>query len=58
MHFQQTKIGKDEYRKEIGIFVGVNDRCQTYLIDTRDGVYASANAVRVSDDEAYDVMLI
>ena len=32
----------------------MNDRCQTYLIGTKDGVYASANAVRVADDEEYD----
>ena len=52
--FQHTKNTKEEFRKQIGIFVGVNDRCQTYLVGTADGVYASPNVVRVTDAEAYD----
>ena len=56
--FQHTQAGKDEYRKEVGVFLGVNDRCQTYLVGTSDGIYASSNAVRVGDEEAYDMILL
>ena len=57
MHFQYTQSNKDIYRKDVGIFHGVNDRCQTYLVGTRDGVYASSTVVRMRDDEAYDKTL-
>ena len=57
VYFQYTKSNKDYYRKDVGIFLGVNDRCQTYLVGTRDGVYASSTVVRMRDDEAYDTTI-
>ena len=41
----------------MGLFLGVSDRCQTYLVGTPDGVYAMSTVVRMRDDEAYDVTL-
>ena len=49
--FRHTKVNKDDYKKAIGIFIGANDRNQTYLVGTEDGVFASADAVKVPDEE-------
>ena len=56
--FQHTLIGKDDYRKAVGVFLGISDRSQSYLVGNKDGIFASANVVRMSDDEAYDPDLI
>ena len=58
VHFQHTKIVKDSYRKDVGIFLGVNHRCNTYLVGTADGVFASPHIVRFPDESAYDAELV
>ena len=41
VHFQHTKLGKDEYRKDDGVFLGVTDRSSTYLIGNSNGISAA-----------------
>ena len=36
----------------------MNGRCNTYLVDTSEGIYGSADVSRVPDNEAYDVDLL
>ena len=54
VYFQHTANKKDEYRKDIGIFVGVNDRCNTFLVATEDGVFGSPHIMRLPEDQSYD----
>ena len=56
--FQHTEARKDDYRKDVGVFLGVGDRDSTYLVGTKDGVYASPQVIRMVDDDSYDVDLL
>lgn len=53
--FQHSKISKNESRKDIGICLGVNDRCNTYLVVTSARIYGSPNEVRMPNVDAYDI---
>ena len=57
-HFQHTLVDKSGYEKDVGAFVGFNDRCNTYLVANEDGVFASPHIQQVPDDQAYDGELI
>lgn len=56
--FQHSKHKNHDYRKENGVFLGVNDRNNTYLVGTPEGIYASPQVVRMLDDSAYDMVLL
>ena len=58
VYFQHSKTLKNEYRKGVGVFLGVNDRCNTYLVATDNGVFASPHIVRMPNEDAYDVELL
>ena len=52
--FQHTATTKDDYKKDTGIFVGMDDRCNTFLIATKEGVYGSSSIMRLPEDQEYD----
>ena len=52
--FQHAVRNKDDYKKELGVFLGVMDRSTTYLVGTRDGIYGSSHIMALPDNEAYD----
>ena len=52
--FQHPLVGKGDYRKAVGIFLGISDRSQLYLVGNKDGLFASPNVAPLTDDEAYD----
>ena len=58
VYFQHSKINKNDYRKEVSIFLGMNDRNGTYLVASEGQIYGSSNVVRMPDEQAYDVELL
>ena len=52
--FQHSASTKDDYKKDTGIFVGMDDRCNTFLIATQEGVYGSSGIMRLPEDQEYD----
>ena len=40
------------------MFLGMIERCNTYMIGTSDGIYASSHIMKFQDDRAYDPSLI
>ena len=54
VHFQHTKNGKGEYRKDIGIFIGMMGRSNTFLIGNSDGIFGSPNIMSFPDEQAFD----
>jgi hypothetical protein len=58
VHFQHTLVDKNQYKKDVGMFLGMVVRCNTYLIGTSEGIYASPHVMKFQDDQAYDPTLI
>ena len=54
VYFQHTHVGKEDDRKDIGIFVGMMDRSPTYLIANASGVFGSPNVAAFPDEQAFD----
>ena len=54
VYFQHTHVGKEDDRKDIGVFVGMMDRSPTYLIANSSGVYGSPNVAAFPDEQAFD----
>ena len=54
VYFQHTHGGKEDERKDIGIFVGMKDRSSTYLIANASGVFGSPNVAAFPDEQAFD----
>ena len=54
VYFQHTHIGKDDDRKDVGVFVGMMDRSPTYLIANPSGIYASPNVAAFPEEQAFD----
>ena len=54
VYFQHTHVGKEDDRKDIGVFVGMMNRSATYLIANASGVYGSPNIAPFPDDQAFD----
>ena len=57
VHFQHIQVDKNQYKKDVGMFLGV-ERCNTYLIGTSEGIYASPHIMKFQDDQAYVPSLI
>ena len=53
-HFQHTQVDKSQYKKHVGMFLGMIDRCKTYWLGTSEGIYASPHLMKLQDDQAYD----
>ena len=58
VYFQHTVTGKNEYRKDTGILIGLNDKNNMFLICNKDGVYASPHVMKVPDDQAYNLAML
>ena len=58
VYFQHTLVKKDDYRKDVGVFLGMMDRSNTYLVANEDGVFASPNIMGFPDEQAFDLELI
>ena len=58
VHFQHTLVDKNQYKKDVGMFLGMNDRCNSFLIGMSEGIYASPHVMKFSEDQAYDPTLI
>ena len=56
--FQHTSRQKDDYKKEVGIFLGITDRSSSYLVGTREGIYSSAHIMALPSNESYDSTMI
>lgn len=54
VHFQHTYAGKEEDRKDVGVFVGMMDRSQIYLIANDSGAFGSPNIAAFPDEQAFD----
>ena len=54
VYFQQTHIGKDDDRKDVGVFVGMMDRSPTYLIANPSGIFGSPNVAAFPEEQAFD----
>ena len=54
VYFQHTAGGKEDDRKDVGVFVGMMDRSTTYLIANASGVYGSPNIAAFPHDQAFD----
>ena len=54
VYFQHTYIGKDDDRKDVGVFVGMMDRSPTYLIANSNGIFGSPNIAAFPDENAFD----
>ena len=52
--FQHTASTKDYYKKGTGIFVGMDNRCNSFLIATKEGVYGSSGIMRLPEDQEND----
>ena len=57
VHFQHTQVDKNQYKKDVGMFLGMIDRNNTYLVGTSEGIYASPHIMKFQDDQAYDASL-
>ena len=57
VYFQHTHVGKEDDRKDVGVFVGMMDRSPTYLIANALGVFGSPNVAAFPDDQAFDPKL-
>ena len=44
-----------DYKKDDGIFLGVMDRSNTYIVGNKHGIFGSLHIMALPDDEAYDV---
>ena len=51
-------MDKTGYKKDTGIFVGVMERSNSFLVATQDGICASAHVMRLPDDQAYDTEML
>ena len=58
VHFQHTRVDKNQYKKDVGMFLGMIDLNNTYLVGTSEGIYASPHVMKFPDDQAYDANLI
>ena len=54
MYFQHSAKSKDDYQKNTGMFFGTDDRCNTFLIASKDGIYGRPGIMRLADDGNYD----
>ena len=54
VYFQHTYVGKEDDRKDVGVFVGMMDRSSTYLVANSSGVYGSPNVAAFPDEQAFD----
>ena len=54
VYFQHTHTGKEDDRKDVGVFVGMMSRSPTYLVANASGVYASPNIAAFPDEQAFD----
>ena len=54
VYFQHTFVGKEDDRKDVGVFVGMMDRSQTYLVANDSGVFGSPNIQAFPDEQAFD----
>ena len=41
VHFQHSQVDKNQYKKDVGMFLGMIDRCNTNSVGTSEGIYAS-----------------
>ena len=58
VHFQHTLVDKNQYKKDVGMFLGMIDRNNSYLVGTSEGIYAIMHIMKFQDDQAYDTSLI
>ena len=52
VHFQHTQVDKNQYKKDVGMFLGMIERCNTYLTGTSEGICASPHIMKFQDDRA------
>ena len=57
VYFQHTFVGKEDDRKDVGVFVGMMERSPTYLIANAPGIFGSPNIAAFPDEQAFDVDL-
>lgn len=55
LYFQRSETFRNHSRKDVCVFVGVNDHCNIYLVATESGIYASPHLVRMPNKYAYYV---
>ena len=53
VYFQHTHVGKEDDRKDLGVFVGMMDRSPTYFIANASGVYGSPNVAAFPDEQVF-----
>ena len=58
VHFQHTLVDNNQYKKDVGMFLGMIDQHNIYLVGTSGGIYASPHIMKLRDDQAYDASLI
>ena len=56
--FQHTVVHKSGYRKDVGIFVGMMERSNSFLVANSEGVYASSHVMRQTGDQSYDAGML
>lgn len=52
--FQHSSVDKSGFRRDVGIFLGMSERNNTFLVGNQHGVYGSSHIMRMVDDEACD----
>ena len=57
VYFQHSHVGKEDDRKDVGIFVGMMDRSNTYIVANSEGIYGSPNIAPFPDEQAFDLEL-
>ena len=55
---QHTKNAKTEYRKDVGIFLGMMGRSNTFIVGNAEGIFGSPNVMSFPDEQAFDAELV